>query len=55
MAHRELGELLGKRSPARRLAVFSHPAHELAVWGLMQRLQPYALYLTDGRWRSARP
>ena len=32
----------------RRLFVFSHPNHELAVFGLVQRLRPNFLYLTDG-------
>ena len=30
------------------LIVFSHPNHELAVYGLLQRLRPYLVYLTDG-------
>lgn len=30
------------------LAVFSHPNHEVAVHGLLQRLQPAVLFLTDG-------
>ena len=30
------------------VAVFSHPNHELAVFGLLQRLRPTLLYLTDG-------
>ena len=33
---------------ARRLVVFSHPNHEVAVFGLLQRWQPTLLYLTDG-------
>lgn len=28
--------------------VFSHPNHELAVFGLLQRLSPFLVYLTDG-------
>jgi hypothetical protein len=32
----------------RRLAVFSHPNHELAVLGLVQRFQPHLLFLSDG-------
>lgn len=32
----------------RRLMVFSHPGHELAAFGLVQRLKPDLLYLTDG-------
>jgi hypothetical protein len=32
----------------RRLMVFSHPNHELAVYGLVQRLRPHLLYLSDG-------
>lgn len=35
--------------PARRSAlVFSHPNHELAVFGLIQRVQPALIFLTDG-------
>jgi hypothetical protein len=30
------------------LVVFSHPNHELAVYGLLQRLRPHLVYLTDG-------
>lgn len=30
------------------LIVFSHPNHELAIYGLLQRLRPHLLYLTDG-------
>src|SRR5262245_32431351 len=33
---------------ARTLAVFSHPNHELAVFGLLQRLRPDIVYLTGG-------
>jgi LmbE family N-acetylglucosaminyl deacetylase len=32
----------------RWLFVFSHPNHEIAVFGLIQRLRPRLLYLTDG-------
>jgi hypothetical protein len=32
----------------RRLVVFSHPNHELTVFGLLQRLKPWIVYLTDG-------
>ena len=28
--------------------VFSHPNHELAVFGLVQRLRPRLVFLTDG-------
>lgn len=28
--------------------VFSHPNHELAIFGLLQRLRPFLVYLTDG-------
>lgn len=28
--------------------VFSHPNHELAVFGLVQRLRPWMVFLTDG-------
>jgi hypothetical protein len=30
------------------LIVFSHPNHELAIFGLLQRLRPYLVFLTDG-------
>ena len=30
------------------LVVFSHPNHELAVYGFMQRVRPWSVYLTDG-------
>jgi hypothetical protein len=33
---------------AQRLVVFSHPNHELAVYGLVSRLRPHMLFLTDG-------
>lgn len=33
---------------SRDLVVFSHPNHELAVFGLLQRRRPALLYLTDG-------
>jgi LmbE family N-acetylglucosaminyl deacetylase len=32
----------------RTLAVFSHPNHEVAVYGLVARLKPFVAYLTDG-------
>jgi hypothetical protein len=32
----------------RTLFVFSHPNHEFAVLGIIQRLRPWLLYLTDG-------
>jgi len=32
----------------RWLFVFSHPNHEIAVFGLIQRLRPRLVYLTDG-------
>lgn len=31
-----------------RLVVLSHPNHELAIFGLLQRFRPYFVYLTDG-------
>lgn len=34
------------------LIVFSHPNHELAIYGLLQRLRPFLLYLTDGGGRQ---
>lgn len=34
--------------PARPLVVFSHPNHELAIWGLISRRRPHLLFLTDG-------
>lgn len=30
------------------LALFSHPNHELAIHGFMQRVKPWIVYLTDG-------
>lgn len=33
---------------ASSVVVFSHPNHELAVFGLLQRLRPQLVYLTDG-------
>lgn len=33
---------------SRWLFVFSHPNHEIAVFGLIQRLRPRLVYLTDG-------
>jgi hypothetical protein len=32
----------------RTLSVFSHPNHELAIFGIIQRVRPHLLYLTDG-------
>lgn len=32
----------------RTLAVFSHPNHEVAAYGLLQRLSPHLVFLTDG-------
>src|SRR5207247_1574969 len=32
----------------RPLLVLSHPNHELAVFGFLQRCRPHLLYLTDG-------
>jgi len=34
------------------LVVFSHPNHELAILGLLQRLRPQIVYLTDGGGRK---
>jgi hypothetical protein len=34
------------------LMVFSHPNHELAVYGLIQKLKPRLIYLTDGGGRE---
>ncbi len=31
-----------------RLIVFSHPNHELAIFGYLQKMRPHLLYLTDG-------
>lgn len=31
-----------------RVLIFSHPNHELAVCGLIQRLRPHLIFLTDG-------
>jgi hypothetical protein len=36
------------RHGTRTVAVFSHPNHELAIFGLLQSLRPYLVYLTDG-------
>jgi len=36
------------RAGVSRLAVFSHPNHELAIYGLMMRALPHTLFLTDG-------
>lgn len=33
---------------ARRLVVIGHPAHELAIYGLLQRYRPQIVVLTDG-------
>lgn len=33
---------------ANTIAVFSHPNHEVAVYGLLQRLRPRIIFLTDG-------
>jgi hypothetical protein len=33
---------------AETIAVFSHPNHELAIFGFLQRLRPQLVYLTDG-------
>ncbi len=33
---------------SKRLAVFGHPAHELAVYGLLQRHAPQIIVITDG-------
>src|SRR3954463_13779506 len=37
-----------ERPNARRLAIFGHPTHELAILGLVQRHRPHVLVLTDG-------
>lgn len=34
--------------PTSRVLVFSHPNHELAVYGLLQRFRPHLIFLTDG-------
>ncbi len=36
------------KADARRLMVFGHPAHELALFGLLQRHEPAVIVLTDG-------
>lgn len=33
---------------ARTVCVFSHPNHELAIFGLLKRLKPTLVFLTDG-------
>jgi hypothetical protein len=39
----------GRQEPAPdTLVVFSHPNHEVAIFGLLQRWRPAILYLTDG-------
>jgi len=43
-----VGTRLLQDDPSRRLFVFSHPNHELAVFGLARRLRPHLLFLTDG-------
>jgi hypothetical protein len=37
-----------RAGPPAELVVFSHPNHELAIFGLLQRWRPALLYLTDG-------
>lgn len=34
--------------PSPTVFVFSHPNHELAVYGLVQRVKPWMIFLTDG-------
>ena len=38
----------GFREGVSRTMVFSHPNHELAVFGFLQRHRPWTVYLTDG-------
>ncbi len=35
-------------SGAKRVIVIGHPAHELAIYGLLQRHQPHVIVITDG-------
>lgn len=35
-------------SGAKRVVVIGHPAHELAIYGLLQRHQPHVVVITDG-------
>lgn len=35
-------------APARRLMIFGHPSHELALFGMLQRYRPHVLVITDG-------
>ena len=44
---RKQNQLFNDQS-ASTLAVFSHPNHELAILGLLQRLRPNIIVLTDG-------
>lgn len=41
-------ERLDRTAGPTNVVVFSHPNHELAVFGLLQRLRPRLVYLTDG-------
>ena len=34
--------------PSKTLVVLSHPNHEFAIYGMVQRLRPHFIYLTDG-------
>jgi len=34
--------------PIKRLMIFGHPAHELALFGFLQRFRPYIVVITDG-------
>ena len=35
-------------NPIKRLMIFGHPAHELALFGFLQRFRPQIVIITDG-------
>src|SRR5690348_7124622 len=35
-------------NPIKRLMIFGHPAHELALFGFLQRFRPRIVIITDG-------
>ncbi len=37
-----------EQNSATRLMIFGHPAHELALFGLLQRHRPAVVVITDG-------
>lgn len=44
----KIGDEPWAQPPRKTLVVFSHPNHELAVFGLLQRIKPDLVFLTDG-------